>query len=170
VRRDGTWLRLPPGSALDFGGIAKGWTVDLVSAWLGRLPWAIVDAGGDLRLAGVPPEGGVEVGVEDPEDRAAEALRLRIGSGALATTSVTVRAWGHGMHHVIDPRTSRPASTGVLQATVWGRTCAEAEVWSKAALLGGPEVLDRVAGCLVMGTGEVVTNLTAADADERVPA
>jgi hypothetical protein len=63
--------------------------------------------------------------------------------------------------------------TSVVQATVWRRTCAEAEVWSKAALLRGPEILDRVAGCLVMSSGEVVTNLASAPADdalEQVPA
>lgn len=173
VELDGTRLRLPEGAALDFGGIAKGWTVDLVAPWLTRLPWAIVDAGGDLRLVGNPPGGWVEIGVEDPEDGDAEALRLRVASGALATTSVTVRAWGQGQHHLIDPRTSLPAMTSVVQSTVWRRTCAEAEVWSKAALLRGPEVLDRVFGCLVMSTGEVVTNLAAAPEDEaleRVPA
>ena len=173
VELDGTRLRLPEGASLDFGGIAKGWTVDLVAPWLTRLPWAIVDAGGDLRLVGDPPDGWVEIGVEDPEDPGAEALRLRLASGALATTSVTVRAWGQGQHHVIDPRTSLPAMTSVVQSTVWRRTCAEAEVWSKVALLGGPEVLDRVHGCLVMSTGEVVTNLAPAQGDEtleRVPA
>ncbi len=173
VELDGTRLRLPEGVALDFGGIAKGWTVDLVAPWLERLPWAVVDAGGDLRLVGSPPEGVVEIGVEDPEDRGAEALRLRLDSGALATSSVTVRAWGQGQHHIIDPRTSLPAATSVVQATVWRRTCTEAEIWSKAALLRGPEVLDQIAGCLVMSSGEVVTNLAQAPDDralERMPA
>ncbi len=110
-----------------------------------------------------------------PERRGLEAIRLRVASGALATTSVTVRSWGPGAHHVIDPRTSLPAMTEVVQATVWGRTCAEAEVWSKAALLAGPDILDRVEGCLVLASGEVVTNLAEATAggarqDERVPA
>ncbi len=45
---------------------------------------------------------------------------------------------------------------------MWAPTCAEAEVSSKEALLRGPEILDRVRGCLVMATGEVVTNLAEA--------
>ena len=157
----GTRLRIPAGAALDFGGIAKGWTVDLAAAAVTRLKWAVVDAGGDLRIAGLPPDG-VEVGVEDPDANDAEVLRLRVDTGALATTSVTVRAWAPGAHHVIDPRTSQPAMTGVVQATVWAPTCAEAEISSKEALLRGPEVLDRVRGCLVMTSGEVVTNLAEA--------
>lgn len=165
VELDGQRLRIPVGAALDLGGIAKGWTVDLAVASLTRLPWAIVDAGGDLRISGHPREG-VEVGVEDPEAKGAEVLRLRLDAGALATTSVTVRSWAPGAHHVIDPRTSLPAMTGVVQATMWAPTCSEAEVSSKEALLRGPEVLDRVRGCLVMASGEVITNLT----EEPVPA
>ena len=162
----GNRLRLPTGSALDFGGIAKGWTVDLVTPWLRKLPWAIVDAGGDLRLVGTPPDEGMEVGVEDPQAPGVEAVRLRLSSGALATTSVTVRAWGPGAHHVIDPRTSLPALTGVVQATVWAETCAKAEVWSKAALLAGPPILERVPASLVLDSGEIVTNLTPAPSED----
>ena len=169
IELDGTDLRIPERAALDFGGIAKGWTVDRAVGKLPDLRWAIVNAGGDLRVVGTPPHAGLDVGIEDPRDARAEALRIGLCAGALATTSVTVRAWGDGNHHVIDPRTSLPAMTEVVQATVWGETCADAEVWSKAALLRGPEILDRVSASLILASGEVVTNLPAAD-DEQVPA
>lgn len=161
-------IRLPSGAELDFGGIAKGWTVDKAAETLTSLPWAIVDAGGDLRLVGVTPEGGLDIGIEDPDARGVEALRVRLESGGLATTSVTVRTWGQGMHHVIDPRTSLSSATGVLQATVWGDTCAQAEVWSKAAALTGPAILDRVPASLVLESGEIVTNFAEADLIDEV--
>jgi thiamine biosynthesis lipoprotein ApbE len=157
IELDGTNLRIPEGAALDFGGIAKGWTVDRAVGKLPSLRWAIVNAGGDLRVVGTPPRAGLEIGIEDPHDADVEALRVGLFAGALATTSVTVRAWGQGNHHVIDPRTSLPAMTEVVQATVWGETCADAEVWSKAALLRGPAILDRVYASLVLASGEVVT-------------
>jgi thiamine biosynthesis lipoprotein len=154
-------VRLPEGAELDFGGIAKGWTVDVAARGLGDLPWGIVDAGGDLRLAGTDiPDGGLDIAIEDPEGRGQEALRVRVESGALATSSVTVRSWGEGMHHLIDPRTGRPAKTGILQATVWGETCAEAEAWSKAAVLGGADVFESALACLVYASGEIETNFT----------
>jgi thiamine biosynthesis lipoprotein len=143
---------------LDFGGIAKGWTVDLAAARLEEAPWAIVDAGGDLRLVGSPPAEGLDVAVEDPHDRGNEILRVRVASGAVATTSITVRTWGPGLHQVIDPRTALPASTGVVQATVWAPTCTDAEVWAKAALLRGPAILDRVPAALVTCAGQIQTN------------
>jgi thiamine biosynthesis lipoprotein len=169
IELDGRNLRIPEGAALDFGGIAKGWTVDRAAGKLPNLRWAIVNAGGDLRVVGTPPRAGLEVGIEDPHDANLEALRLGLSAGALATTSVTVRAWGQGNHHVIDPRTSLPAMTEVVQATVWGETCADAEVWSKAALLRGPDILDRVSASLVLANGQVVTNMADAD-DAQVSA
>jgi thiamine biosynthesis lipoprotein len=159
VEVDGDRVRLPEGAELDFGGIAKGWTVDLAARSLADMPWGIVDAGGDLRLVGRDiAEGGLDIAIEDPEAKGAEALRVRIESGGLATTSVTVRTWGEGMHHLIDPRTGRPAKTGILQATVWGRTCAEAEAWSKAAILSGSDVFEKALACIVFASGEIETN------------
>jgi thiamine biosynthesis lipoprotein len=164
IEVDDDSVRLPDGAELDFGGIAKGWTVDRACRALAGLPWAIVDAGGDLRVAGSPSDG-LEIGVEDPWRPGEESLRLRLSTGALATTSVRVRAWGPGLHHVIDPRTALPSLTPVVQATVWAPTCTDAEVWSKAAVLAGAPILDRVPGMLVMESGEVVTNI-----DEIAPA
>jgi FAD:protein FMN transferase len=142
---------LPDGVALDFGGIAKGRAADLAAEEAAtRLPWALVDAGGDLRLAGNDiPLDGVEIAVEDPYDASAELLRLRIASGGLATSSVTTRAWGPGKHHLIDPRTGLPAQTGILQATVWAPSCAEAEVGATWALLAGDDVAGRLPAILV---------------------
>ncbi len=170
VELRGDRLRLPEGAELDFGGIAKGWTVDLAAEVLPTLPWAIIDAGGDLLIVGDAPDAGIDIAIEDPQEAGVEALRLRLGAGALATSSVTVRSWGTGAHHLIDPRTSLPALTGVLQATVWAESCTHAEIWSKAALLGGPAVLDRVAATLVMESGEIVTSFGAAPIEQARPA
>ena len=79
--------------------------------------------------------------------------------GALATSSVTMRSWGPGIHHLIDPRTGRPADTGVLQATMWAPSCAAAEIGSKWALLSGDQILDRLPAILVHEDGSIVTNL-----------
>lgn len=165
VRLEGDLLTLPEGVGLDLGGLAKGWTVD-VAADVARsigLRWVLVNAGGDLRLAGDPPPEGIAVGVEDPEDPSTEALRLYLAGGALATSSITRRAWAPGLHHLIDPRTGAPAATGVLQATVWAPTCAEAEVAAKDALLRGEDALRHVPGVLVLADGRILTNLDVAE-------
>jgi thiamine biosynthesis lipoprotein len=169
VLLDGDLLYLPEGVGLDFGGVGKGWTVDLaaeaaVSAV--GLSWAVVNAGGDLRIAGTAPRGGVQVGVEDPEDHDRELWRLTLSVGALATSSITTRSWGPGSHHLIDPRTGESAANGVLQATVWAETCAEAEVRSKWALLEGPPALEHTSAVLVTDDGRILMNLETEDLAE----
>jgi FAD:protein FMN transferase len=161
IELDATSVWFPAGVEIDLGGIAKGWTADRAAerAVAEGLPWAIVNAGGDLRLAGDPPPDGVEIAVEDPEWFDGELARVRLDHGALATSSITRRAWGPGLHHVIDPRTGAPARREVLQATVWAPTCAEAEVLATGALLEGPPALERVPAMLVLGDGTVATTI-----------
>lgn len=153
----GRVLRLPLGVGLDLGGVAKGWTVDLAAAAAvgSGVPWALVNAGGDLRIAGDAPP--VEVVVEDPADRSAAIAHLSVTGGAVATSSTTRRAWGGGRHHLIDPRTGGPSDTGVVQATVWAPTCALAEIAAKRTLLGG--ALGADPAVVVRDDGNVSMNL-----------
>jgi thiamine biosynthesis lipoprotein len=165
VQIRGREVRLPEGMGLDFGGVAKGWAADRAALAAKRLlPWALVNAGGDLRIVGPPPQGSLDIGIEDPLDHDAEASRIRLEAGAVATSSVTARVWGPGLHQLIDPRTCRPAATEILQATVWAETCAEAEIRSKWALLAGPPALDRFPGVLVLTGDRILTNLVVEEA------
>ena len=161
VRLDGQRLRLPDGVALDLGGVAKGWTVDRAAraAVAAGLPWALIDAGGDLRLEGEAPIGGIEIAVEDPESSDTDVGRISLRDGALATSSVTRRAWGPDRHHLIDPGTGAPSIGPVLQATVWARTCADAEISAKDALLQGEPYLDGGPALLILRDGRIVTNI-----------
>ena len=101
--------------------------------------------------------------MEHPHVRGREILRLKLDGGALATSSVASRTWGPGLHQLIDPRTSRPAATEVVQATVWAETCAEAEIWAKQALLAGVSVLAWQGAVLVMEDGRMLTSLEGPD-------
>jgi thiamine biosynthesis lipoprotein len=159
VEAAGNQVRIPRGVGLDFGGIAKGWAVDRAIELGQGLRWLLVNAGGDLRVAGSPPDGGLEIAIEDPFDRQGEVMRVRLEGGALATSSVTSRTWGPRLHQIIDPRTGLPAITGILQATAWADTCAEAEVRSKWALLAGPPALDLFPAVLVPEDDRVLMSL-----------
>ena len=164
IELDDDRLLLPAGVHLDLGGIVKGWTADraVQDALEEGLPWALVSAGGDLRIGGDAP--GVEVAIEDPVDPDRRIARLTLTQGALATSSVLKRAWGDGLHHVIDPFTGAPADTDLLQATVWAPTCAEAEVRATAALLEGRSALGVTPGIVVTADAVFVSMPTEAAA------
>ena len=154
-------IRIPEGVGLDLGGLVKGWTADLAAEAVvaSGLDWAVVNAGGDLRIAGDRPP--LEIGIQEPGCAEEVACTVRVGGGALATTSVTQRRWGPDLHHVIDPRIGLPARTPVLQATIWDETCATAEIASKRALLEGVAALDELSGVLILTSGEIVMNLAS---------
>jgi thiamine biosynthesis lipoprotein len=141
VDRDRRFVRLPEGAGLDLGGIVKGMAVDAASEALDGLgiAWHAVDAGGDLRVSGVPDGHDVwPTAVEAGEATVQVGLR----SGALATSSVLGRRWtvdGEERHHLIDPRTGVPARSSVVSVTAAAPTCEGAEVAAKAALILGPE-------------------------------
>jgi thiamine biosynthesis lipoprotein len=122
--------RLEPGSGIDLGGIAKGWMADRLCEALG--PNAVANIGGDLRAVGPGPRGdGWPVGLG--------GVTLMLRDQGAATSSVRRRRWGE-MHHLIDPRTGRPARTGLEEVSVVASNGLEAEVVAKTALLLGPEL------------------------------
>ena len=73
--------RYPPMLALDFGGIAKGWTVDHVALALAPLGPVLVDAGGDLRVIGAVGGEAWPIAVQDAFDAGTRPRRRAPGRG-----------------------------------------------------------------------------------------
>lgn len=161
-------VRLPPGVALDLGGIAKGHAADRAVAALleGGTAGALANLGGDLRVAGVAPDGEAwTVAVDDPHRPGHDLAVLRLVDGAVATSSRTRRRWvrgGQTFHHLIDPATAAPADTGVDAAVVVAGNALWAEVLAKAALIAGaddgPALIERfgATGLMIMDSGDVL--------------
>jgi thiamine biosynthesis lipoprotein len=165
-RHRGALLTRAPGTAFDLDGVAKGWIADRALALLDRYPGALIDADGDLAIRSAEDDAW-EVGVADPRTAGAQlavfvlpgaALGARYG---LATSGTSVHRWAapEGVrHHLIDPRTGRPAATDVVQATVLAGSARTAESWAKTAvvlgLVAALAVLDRapILGAIMLAT------------------
>jgi FAD:protein FMN transferase len=148
---------------LDLGSTAKALAVDraAVAAWLATGAGAdtgvdtggagtsvetgvLVSLGGDIAVAGTPPPGGWPILVTDdhasPLDSPGQTVSIR--SGGLATSSTTVRRWRRGdavLHHIVDPRTGRPAAPWWRTATVTAASCVDANIAATAAIVLGPD-------------------------------
>jgi thiamine biosynthesis lipoprotein len=165
-------ITLPAGSAIDLGGIGKGFAADLVADELVAAGAAgvLVNLGGDLSVRGVPNDDtSWYLGIEDPTARPKHLALLRVAVGGIATSGTTIRRWstdGEARHHLIDPTTSRPAATGVMTATVLAADAATAEVFATAAMLLSPPdaatMLDGadLAGLVVGDDGSVHRSAT----------
>ncbi|HYM96235.1 MAG TPA: FAD:protein FMN transferase [Candidatus Sulfotelmatobacter sp.] len=122
--------RVEIGAALDLGGVAKGWMADRLCEQLG--PNSVANIGGDLMAVGRGPDG-------RGWPMAIAGVTVLLSDQGAATSSVLRRRWGD-MHHLIDPRTGRPARTGLAEVSVVGGTGIASEVMAKTALLMGPQL------------------------------
>lgn len=134
--------RLRSGFGIDLGGIAKGWLADRLAERLG--PNCLVNLGGDLRARGAGPSGaGWPVGFG--------GTTLMLRDSAAATSGTHRRAWGDGLHHLIDPRTGRPAETDLVEVSVLAATASDAEIHAKTALLLGRDAAPHHLGASCSG-------------------
>jgi thiamine biosynthesis lipoprotein len=136
--------RIPPGVELDLGATAKALAADRAAdAIAGSVGCGVlVSLGGDIAVSGAPPPGGWPIRIADhhaaPPDGAGPAVAIE--SGGLASSSTSVRRWRSArgeLHHVVDPRTGRPAQTPWRTVTVAAATCVDANTASTAALVLG---------------------------------
>ncbi len=135
---------LEPGSAVDLGGIGKGYAarraLEAMRATCPGLAGGLVDLGGDIAVYGESPEGGPWlVAVADPR-RAGETLAaLALDAGGVATSGRDARRFGpaRSLHHLIDPETGESALGGPLTVTVVAADPAEAEIYATTLAIAG---------------------------------
>ncbi|MBY0402126.1 FAD:protein FMN transferase [Myxococcota bacterium] len=131
-----------PGLELDFGGIVKEYAADRVAGLLQAkgLPHALVNLGGDVRVAGPRIDGGPwRIGIRHPR-RAGELLgSVALREGALSTSGDYERCIeidGVRYGHILDPRTGWPVRA-MAAASVVAPLCVLAGSASTIAMLRG---------------------------------
>jgi thiamine biosynthesis lipoprotein len=157
--------RLPApdgGTWFDPSGLVKGWATERAAAHLARLSRHLgldfcLNAGGDV-IVGVATDSSPpwRVGIEDPDHP-----RHIIGVVPTRAGGVATSGSAHRGHHIIDPRTARPAAT-LLAATVTGPSLMWADIYATATIVTGPTALEWIAAfpgyeaLIVTPTGDVL--------------
>ena len=95
---------------LDVGAAGKGYLVDLVGEVLhaSGLHDFVIDASGDIVHAGT---GTTRVALEHPLDSSKAIGVVELSNGALCASASNRRAWGTGLHHVVDATTGLPTTS-----------------------------------------------------------
>ncbi len=136
-------VRLRPGTALDFGAIAKGYAVDrAVAALQARgASSAMINLGGTIGVTGPHPDGTPwRIGLQHPRD-AALLSTVELSTGAVATSGDYDRFFeddGVRYSHIIDPRTGRPVA-GMASVSVIAPNATTADALSTAAFVLGAD-------------------------------
>jgi thiamine biosynthesis lipoprotein len=166
VRLAGDELTVPAGVLLDLGATGKAYAADrcarLVAEHCGT--GVLVALGGDIATAGEAPEGGWRILVSDGPDEPSCTVAVPAGA-ALATSSTLSRRWrtgGHLVHHILDPRTCRPARPLWRTVSVVADRCVAANTLTTAAVVRGATAptwlrMQGVPARLVPAAGPVLT-------------
>lgn len=131
-----------PGISIDPGGFGKGLAVDRAITRLKAfgIKNAMVKAGGDLRVIGLPPDcKHWLIFIEDP-NKHGKRTPIHLREGALSTSGNYENyfiANGQRYSHLLDPRTGLPVQ-GVASCSVSAPTCVQSDALATACFVLGP--------------------------------
>lgn len=137
-------------TSLDFGGIAKGYCVDLLIERIVEAGFdhVLVEWGGEIRAHGryseERPWKVFVSGIDDMDPQHAFA-QINLENQSVATSGDYIQKWSVLQNdkeivyfHIIDPRTAKPlesTQSSVASATVVAPTCLLADVLAKSAMM-----------------------------------
>ena len=160
-------MTVQQGIAIDLDGVAKGYAVDRAVAVLEAMgiETGIVDAGGDVGFAGLPPDADAwRVGIKHPRQDGLLGV-VDLSGGGIATSGDYQRyalVDSVRYHHILDPATGYP-SRGVMSVTVATERAVDADALATAVFVLGPDeglaLIERTPGAdavVVVGDGDSV--------------
>ena len=140
-------IRADSNMFIDVNAIAQGYTVDLIIALLRKNGFddCLVEVGGEVGAAGNKDGNGWRIGIDRPSDGNYEPgadlkAIIRLDDMSLATSGNYRKFFienGVKYSHTIDPRTGYPVRHTLLSATVVAPSCAVADAWATACMVGG---------------------------------
>jgi len=149
LEREGRKALQPGGVQLDLSAVAKGYSVDRLAYYLKTqgVGHYLVEVGGELRGAGVKPDGqpwwvALEEVTDAPAVEAPASLVLALHGLAVATSGDYRRYFeldGQRYSHTIDPRSGMPIVNDLASVTVVHGQCMAADAWSTALTVLGAE-------------------------------
>ncbi len=140
----GTVTLLGKNTAIDLGGIAKGYTsarlMDVFRSY--GLTSGLVSLGGNVQVLGTKPDGSLwRVGIENPQG--GDYLGVLSTKDAAVITSGGYERYfeenGKHYHHILDPATGYPAESGLVSVTIVSPDGTLADALSTALFVMGRE-------------------------------
>lgn len=117
-------VKLNEGTEIDLGAIAKGYTaqkvMDIFNSY--GLKSGVISLGGNVQTLGRKTDGSLwKVGIRTPDSETQYLGVVSVEDKAVVTSGGYERYFEEGgtvYHHLLDPRTGRPANNGIVSASV----------------------------------------------------
>lgn len=146
VDEDACALRIPAGTTIAFGAVAKGYAADAALQAMADAgcKQAIVSLGGNVQTLGEKkPDGSAwSVAIADPDDTGSYAVMLSVGQTAVVTSGDYQRYFESGgvrYSHILNPDTGAPVDNGLRSVTVVCDDGGRADALSTAMFVLGEE-------------------------------
>ena len=141
------WVKLPLNTALDFGGIGKGFLADKLADTLSNIPGYWLSIGGDIVAKNAPDHTPWRIAIQNAQSLAEDVgYCLHKGNSrfAVATSGLVRTVQDRLQPHCIDPHTSLPPKGDTQAVSAFAKTGVAAEVSATVALLGGEVMLSKL--------------------------
>lgn len=144
ITLDGTKLTISEPVLIDIGAIGKGYLVDQIAQIVsqGHSEY-VVDGSGDVSVHCDTPE---VIGLEDPNDATRVIGSVSLTNMSLCASALNRRAWGYGLHHLIDARAGRPADSPIIATWAVSHSTVYADALTTALFFVPPENLRETFG------------------------
>ncbi|MCM1330218.1 MAG: FAD:protein FMN transferase, partial [Ruminococcus sp.] len=140
-----TSLTLPEGVQIDLGSVGKGFAGELLADIMREngVTSALMDLGGNIQTVGNKPDGTPwKIGLRNPFGEGLFAV-LEISDKAAVTSGGYERYFvgedGETYCHILDPKTGKPAKSGISSATAIGESGGVCDALSTALFVMGTD-------------------------------
>lgn len=135
-----------PESAIDLGGIAKGYMADRLKEFLicEGVESALINLGGNMLAIGTKPDGSeFNIGIQKPFDEQGAAITaVKTNDSSVVSSGVYERYFEIDntiYHHILDPETGYPYDNNLLSVTILSETSVDGDALSTACFALGLE-------------------------------
>ncbi len=146
------WAEIPINTAIDLGGIGKGYMLDKISKFLnGNIENYWISLGGDLICRGKDINGQPwNIAVADAIDdrNVIDSFESSQNKVTAIATSSTFKRRGFknnkSWNHIINPATLEPIKSKILSATVVSSSGVTSDVMAKSIIINGQDFAERI--------------------------
>lgn len=136
INRGQQTLTIPANTSLDLNSLVKGMAIDQALDCLRLEENVIIEAGGDIKVKGLPPEQNVwKIGIRDPQSPTKIITIIPLKDAAICTSGGyfrKVKALEENRHHLINPH-NHQTENAASSVTVMAPTAQTADALSTAA-------------------------------------
>jgi thiamine biosynthesis lipoprotein len=138
-----------PGMYLDFGGIAKGYALQVVLGLLRErnVSPVLVDLGGNIGGTGTPPgRDAFRIGIRNPFDTGDTLGTVQLRDRSIATSGNYERQiviQGRTIQHIVDPRTGQPVAN-FAGVTILTPRPVNSDIFSTAVFVRGETLAQKL--------------------------